>query len=483
MKKVPANQAVRDRVVRDFDTTILLEAGAGTGKTTVLVARIVALVRSGATTLDRIVAITFTDKAAGELKLRVRDELEEAVASASGEERDRLARAVTDLERANLSTIHSFAGALLKERPFEAGVDPGFTVAADIAGERSFDEAWERWLSERIAAGEPVLVRALHLGLNLEALREAASAMVKERDLLGKKVRRTPFEPTALLDGIKAALRVLKPKKRQCQDEDDGAFCSITDLEEFAERAARLDGPALESFLRTLYLKPTRGSKGSWKPAEACAEVKEVLAGLKAAKESWQAASDADVAWSLRDLLRGFLDEYEEEKRARGLIDYQDLLLRARDVLTKFQSVRRYLQARFDRILVDEFQDTDPLQSEIAILLAEDPASPPAADWSGVRLLPGKLFIVGDPKQSIYRFRRADIAIYNRVKDLVVALGRGGVGAHHQLPHHPFDLGIHQRALRRYFPRANRPDPARPRPIPRRGRPRWSAHGGVVAPS
>jgi ATP-dependent helicase/nuclease subunit A len=125
MTRPPADQAVRDRVVRDFDTTFLLEAGAGTGKTTVLVSRILALVRTGRATLDRIVAITFTEKAAGELKLRLREGIEDALERTQQEdERQRLLAAATDLERAPVSTIHAFAAALLRERPFEAGLDP-----------------------------------------------------------------------------------------------------------------------------------------------------------------------------------------------------------------------------------------------------------------------------------------------------------------------------------------------------------------------
>ena len=105
-------------------------------------------------------------------------------------------------------------------------------------------------------------------------------------------------------------------------------------------------------------------------------------------------------------------------------MDFQDLLLRARDVLQSSIPVRRYFQRRFDFVLVDEFQDTDPLQAEIAFFLAEDAEGEPAADWRGCRLKPGKLFVVGDPKQSIYRFRRADIAVYEEAKRLVE--GGGG---------------------------------------------------------
>src|SRR5262249_51320081 len=130
-----------------------------------------------------------------------------------------------------------------------------------------------------------------------------------------------------------------------------------------------------------------------------------------------------DLAWALRDNLRGFLDAYERAKSQHAVVDYADLLLKARDVLVRSIPVRRYFQRRFDFILVDEFQDTDPLQAQIAFLLAEDPEAPPAADWREVRLRPGKLFVVGDPKQSIYRFRRADTGIYGEVTRRVAASG------------------------------------------------------------
>jgi ATP-dependent helicase/nuclease subunit A len=172
--RLPADQAVRDRVTKDFDTTFLLEAGAGTGKTTVLVHRILALLRAGRAPIDRIVAITFTDKAAGELKLRLRDDIEKAIEEATGEEKGRLQEAADDLERAPVSTIHSFALGLLRERPFEAGLDPGFSVAAEVASDRTFDDAWEAWLEDRMSEGNPVLVRAMTCGLKLDALKAAA---------------------------------------------------------------------------------------------------------------------------------------------------------------------------------------------------------------------------------------------------------------------------------------------------------------------
>jgi ATP-dependent exoDNAse (exonuclease V) beta subunit len=420
----PSDQAVRDRVVRDFDTTFLLEAGAGTGKTTVLVARILAIVRSGRSTLDRIVAITFTEKAAGELKLRLRDGIEQAIEEATDPaERERLVAATHDLERAPVSTIHAFTGALLRERPFEAGLDPGFRVAAEIAGERVLDDAWDAWFDARMMEADPVFLRALTFELKLDDLRKAARRMVAERDVLDAPQERPAFDPTSLRASVREAVATLQPFKPRCTDTDDDAYGQVVMLEAVLARVERADGLALERLLRELEVDAHHGQQGNWSPAQACKDVKAELKSLKDAQLAYVRASSADVAWALRDRLRGFLDAYETAKRDRAVVDYTDLLLKARDVLVRSIPVRRYFQRRFDFVLVDEFQDTDPLQAQIAFLLAEDANGSPAADWRSVRLAPGKLFVVGDPKQSIYRFRRADIAVYEEVKRLVEASG------------------------------------------------------------
>ena len=188
--KPPPDEAIRARVRTDFATTLVLEAGAGTGKTTVLVDRLVNLVVSGTATLDRIVAITFTEAAAGELKMRLRDALERRLGSASTAEAALLSRALIDLERANVSTIHAFAAALLRERPFESGIDPSFSVVAEVAGERTFDDAWNAWVEETVTKGDEVLMRAVHLGLAIGDLQKAARSVVAERDVLGLPVAR-----------------------------------------------------------------------------------------------------------------------------------------------------------------------------------------------------------------------------------------------------------------------------------------------------
>src|SRR5580692_10994984 len=146
----PADQRVRDRIRTDLGTTLIIEAAAGTGKTTALVSRIIAVLTAGLTTLDRIVAVTFTEKAAGELKLRLRSAIERARNSpdATPLERQRLDHALEKLEEARIGTIHAFCGDLLRERPVEARVDPMFEVAPDDVAEGLLDAAFDRWFEQ-----------------------------------------------------------------------------------------------------------------------------------------------------------------------------------------------------------------------------------------------------------------------------------------------------------------------------------------------
>jgi len=429
--KPPADQSTRDRVVTDFDTTFLLEAGAGTGKTTVLIGRIVALIKAGRATIDRLAAITFTDKAAGELKLRLRDELEAAAGKPqdkdtrkSREERDRLKAAAASLDRAMVTTIHSFALAILKERPFEAGLDPEFRVAADVRGQRSFDEAWADWIDARLTAGDPAFLDAFLLGTSLDDLREAARSVVAERDVLGRKgAEGTQQDPHKLRVRLTESARRLSQLESHCIDENDGAFANIQATKGAADRARRAEGAALRSLLLSMKINPNKGNQQGWNDKAVLKAVKDELKALRDDKDAFEIAAQQQVALNLRNRLADFLDFFAERQRRDALVDFQGLLLEARNVLANDLAVRRYFQNRFDALLIDEFQDTDPLQVELAFFLAEDPENEPANKWTEVRPKPGKLFLVGDPKQSIYRFRRADLGIYQRAKACIEQTG------------------------------------------------------------
>ena len=129
------------------------------------------------------------------------------------------------------------------------------------------------------------------------------------------------------------------------------------------------------------------------------------------------AAVAQQVLAGLVESLRPAADRFREYKRSAALLDFEDLIFSARDLLRNHESMRRALGRRFTHVLVDEFQDTDPLQTEIFWRLCGDPpAAGSDADWTSFRIRPGALFLVGDPKQAIYRFRGADVAAYIRAE-------------------------------------------------------------------
>src|SRR5262249_19842524 len=139
--------------------------------------------------------------------------------------------------------------------------------------------------------------------------------------------------------------------------------------------------------------------------------------------EEFDRRAGADLATLLQHDLRGLVDVYENVKSRAGKLDFVDLLIRTRNLLRENSVVRHFMQTRFTHIFVDEFQDTDPLQAEILMLLSS--AEPDQTDWREIRPIPGKLFMVGDPKQSIYRFRRADVIMYQELCGRLQSKGAG----------------------------------------------------------
>ena len=410
MTFVPVDQDARERARRDHGTSLVLEAGAGTGKTTLLVDRIEQIVRSGAARLDEIAAVTFTENAATTMKLRLRERLERARGDPArpAEERGRADAALEVLERAQVSTIHALCAALLGERPLECGVPPGFRVADDAEMDILFAEAWDEWLTARLVAGDATLMAAVDSGIPLEAdgwgerssLRGLARTLVDQRDLR-PLVAESPVDPAAWrrdLQARAARARALLTLVR----EGDALGARLGALVDFAVAADRLEGDALASHLRTLALVPRNfGHKAHWTTPEALEEGRAIAAWTSQAAAAWKAASSAALHARLVRAVLEVVAGYEARKKERGVLDFLDLLVKARDALRGSEAVRRYFRERFRAVIIDEFQDTDPLQVEVAELL------------TGGR--PGALVVVGDAKQSIYRFRRAEVALFRRM--------------------------------------------------------------------
>ena len=428
------DQEARDRIARSLDESLLVEAAAGTGKTTVLVQRLVALLASGRTTVDRVVAVTFTRKAAGELKLRLRQGLDRAREEAPAEEAEHLEAAVARLEEAHIGTIHSFCAEILRERPVEAGIDPAFREIDEDEAGRRYDRAFQTWIERKLSEMPEALERALaRLALErgeegaspLDRLRSAGRSLVDWRDFPTPWERR-PFEREAEIDALLDRVDELAQLYHRCQNRHDYLRRGLEPAAEFAGWVSRSESVGVRDYddlearlaalSRELQFKSRFKGRGKWFapdiPREVAVEARDaVLAELLDFKNR----SDADLAAVLRSQLWEVIDLYEDFKRRAGELDFLDLLLVTRDLVRSNAEVRAYLQERFTHLFVDEFQDTDPLQAEILLLLAAD--DPEERQWTQIRPTPGKLFLVGDPKQSIYRFRRADVLLYQRIKE------------------------------------------------------------------
>jgi ATP-dependent exoDNAse (exonuclease V) beta subunit len=439
----PCDQAVRERAVNHLDTTFLVEAGAGTGKTHLLVDRYVScLLDCGS--IRHVVAITFTEKAAGELRLRIRSHLRGLVDTAdqSSDKRRKLAEALRDIDQAPISTIHSFAGRLLRESPVEARVDPAFRQLDALGSRLLFDQLWEEWLDEVLSSGSEVARAAagirglLDAGMSVASLAEVARKVFESRFDVPVHSRTPAIDFARLRGGVAQRAAVLLQALQDqvdyacqnCRDETDRGYLKAVACARHIEVLRDALGGSVHQLVAAVAavtpVPASAGAQACWggKAGKAdfqgrCAPVRDTQAQILADYGDAVAGAVLASAWE-------FSDWAAHEQLAHGYLDFADLLGRLRGALRDDLLLRERWQQAFDYLLVDEFQDTDPLQAEIVLFLAED--GPRAADWRHVALKPGKLFVVGDPKQSIYRFRRADIAMYDDVK-LLIESGGGEV--------------------------------------------------------
>jgi len=423
----PPDQRERETIVRSRERSILVEASAGTGKTHTLVQALLyaALDASPGIPLSQIAAVTFTEKAAGELKARLSSLLLEVARHGEGERSRRARAALDDVERAEVSTIHAFCQTLLKERPVDAGVDPGFIPIDEVASRALAARVWHDWWRREVEQSpEGPVAEALRAGASVgrpeedrPSLSLLAFALYKERARLDGA---PPAEeaPRRLADCLRewsnelarAASEARIPRGPIVERLREiaawlGELARLAGRPKFTERAAEMPGGDF------------RGGKGLWSEGRY-QEIKDLVATItKRTKRATEQAEHwpllAGVLARLRDPESGFFGAVAEEKTRRGLVDFDDLLLLARDLLRRSSPARAHFRRRFRLIAVDEFQDTDPLQMEIVARLAG--AEGGEEDWRSIPPEPGRLLLVGDPKQSIYRFRRADVESYRRI--------------------------------------------------------------------
>lgn len=433
----PADQAARDDVAGRLDLTLLVHAGAGTGKTTALVGRIVALVTSGTAELHEIAAITFTEAAAAELRDRVRSRLDDAAGDATlppaARARARLAR--SQIDTSTLTTLHGFAQRILAEHPLEAGLPPRFRILDDVEASLWFDRHWTGFVESLTTEPEwrSTLLRAHALGIRLPSLRAVALAIWDQTDRLGDSPTTLRPLPDLDLTEVFARREVVRGDLARCGDPSDrlalhaeALLAALAPLDHAHPPAGEPDDSSALDLLDVLDGCPRaavarRGRKANWPDVDAA---REHTAALGAAVDRILLDQRAAVFDRLLSRLHDLVTVLAAERLREGVLTFQDLLVVARDLLRRDDGVRRSCSSRYRRLLIDEFQDTDPLQAELALLLTSgDPGAGHRA-WDTTRPEPGRLFVAGDPTQSIYRFRRADLGVYDRMEDLLAGGAR-----------------------------------------------------------
>lgn len=428
---VPPDQKARETILNELELNILVEAGAGSGKTTSLIGRIQNLVDSGKP-IDSIAAVTFTRKAANELRERLQVSLEQKIHddSIEPERARRFDIALRDLDRAFIGTIHSFCGRLLREHPIELTLDPNFVEVTDVAWEELARSFWARWIERTKQHNDADWAELNELAIEPRSLFASFSKILEYIDVdfsaepvaipsVGEALRdlehllatadtiMPSIEPSGGWDGLMAIIRTLKFRRHLHDWTDIATFCSD-----------------IQSISRSQIEKKVVLQRWTKVRADQAA-VKELRDGFLewfdgSAAELLRVFNEYRYPTVLRFLQRAAVD-FARERHATAQLGFTDLLLLSAQLLREHPHARRALGARYSHLLVDEFQDTDPIQAEVCFLLSSDPAQ--GNDWTKVSPRPGSLFFVGDPKQSIYRFRRADIQVYDFVKTRIEQCG------------------------------------------------------------
>ncbi|HUF41323.1 MAG TPA: UvrD-helicase domain-containing protein [Verrucomicrobiae bacterium] len=438
--------AERERAVATFERNLVVTAGAGTGKTTLLVDRLVYLLLRNPEPLriTEIVALTFTNKAANEMKLRLRDRLqsylavqldrEPATVAESKARRDveslraryqlskdeidrRVHDALKNLERSEIGTIHSFAATLLRLYPLEAGVDPQFGEDDGKQFDRLFDEQWGLWLDRELSleGDRTDAWRNILAKVALDQVKALAISLSAETVELRRNNTASGAVPAAIhrwLTELESRAAALLDRHPEDRTNEKLVRAARRIIQEFRESAQAWSGDASEA--TTLIVEKSVSARLKGWSEEDIGEAQELVRAARGL-----CRIDAELTGLLWNVLVPFAEHFREYFVREGFVSFDGLLIRARNLVRDRVRVREELKRQYRTILIDEFQDTDPIQYEILLYLAEQEGAS-AKDWRQIKLAPGKVFVVGDPKQSIYAFRRADIQAYLDVVEKII---------------------------------------------------------------
>jgi ATP-dependent exoDNAse (exonuclease V) beta subunit len=403
------DEGVRSRIASDLTSRLIVDAAAGSGKTTLVIERIVSLVAVEGLPMSSIAAITFTEAAAAELRLRIRTTLSQRAQSD-----DRLSSAASEVDDAAICTIHSFALSILAEHWLEAGLPPNVDVLDSANEYLDHKTRWQSFTTGLLEDPEAkvTMIRGLAAGLRLSQLSEIGHEMADHHDRLTPNIlatlandRRHASNPSVDVEKMVGHLERAVAHVHECSDAADKLHQHLlTTVTDALRRVGPLVGSGDEGGvisvlgdLKSLGASKT-GQQGNWP------DISEVRDACNAAEQARvetltavRTSVVADLAWRIAEwAVQGAV-----ERRAEGRFTFHDLLVESCRLVESNASVRRAVRERYRCLLIDEFQDTDPLQARLAHLLGD-------ADGTGPEV--ARLFVVGDPEQSIYRFRRADVA-------------------------------------------------------------------------
>ncbi len=456
--------AARMTALTAIDRSFLVEAGAGSGKTSIMAGR-AAVLLAGGIAPKHIAAITFTEFAASELLIRI-DRFVQKLAKGtvpsdlanafpkgiSAKQQKNLEEAKRTLDELTCTTIHGFAQALIKPYPVDAKIDPGADIVDPAEADLAFNERFEAWLKAQLSGAEADgVVAELVLcdetkGLTL--VREVAEFLRKNRDsrpadggwrsslprdlaktvtAFGKQLGRYEFEEevtAARHDAFTAITKLLASPELAKDKPSVSALIAVLCLPK-PEECFKSDGGMRQ--LRTKG-KLRAAAAAAGKPKNHGTEAHNALTGCyegrHVAYAALTSAAAGELLARLASSMGGLMEQWHDYKCAAALLDFDDLLYTARDLLARHEPVRQALANRFRHVLVDEFQDTDPLQIDILWRLCGEPPKNDNKNPLARILRPGALFLVGDPKQAIYRFRGADVNAYLAAR---AAIGKNAI--------------------------------------------------------
>lgn len=403
----PSDHSIRERVIKEVDRTLSVFAGAGTGKTTLLTKRYLSLLQKKQVSPKQIVAITFTIKAAAELRERI----------LLGLQKENLSHLTAQVETSPIGTIHSFCSNILRQFALEANLDPQFAVISELEHRTFLSEIFQSWFNHSLAQHGHIFKTARSIGFSIAKIRTLALRLYDYRDLLDQiKIDVEKMDSRTIYPFIDKLHELYRFTMSGIKDQEDKGFQLMHGLyRSWKDMKNESEEIMVSAILREEMPKVAPGAQGNWDSANHCKEFKARYVALRESFIQIQRMYTKNLFAELIDWVKGYVAQVEQEKQNRSVLDFADLLLLTRNLLRNNPSVREQLQEQYHYFLIDEFQDTDPMQAEIFWTLARDEKkSDSKKPWHDQPLIEGKLFTVGDLNQSIYRFRDASVETYQR---------------------------------------------------------------------